>query len=708
MIHYFEEKRTFSLETKNLSYVFGLNDKGVPMHMYFGQKLCYPQELTLQRANDDERFKNAVGQFEYPQEYVTFGKGIYDEESIKLRYFDGVCDVELVYLNHSVCDDTLTVTLIDRAYELEVDLIYRLYTEIDFIERSAIIKNNGKPLTIENAASANFFLPSRVEYEVETFSGSHCREYIKQTNAIPNGKLVFETRRVVSSGPHHVPFFSIHEKEARIDEQNGRVYFGMLKYSGDFKLIFEKNMAQAVKITAGINFYDNEVSLSKGDCFETPSFLFSYTENGYGGMRRSMYELEYNELSSRNITSPFPIICNSWYPCLFDVEETKLLKVIDKANEIGAELFVIDDGWMRGRTSDNGGLGDWDVDFKRFPNGLRYISDYAHKKGMLFGLWAEPEMITEDSELYRKHPEWVLGYKTREPSYSRNQRVLDFSREDVYQYSKDTLDRIIVEYDLDYFKWDMNRYVCEKGAERDFGIKFTKNVMRLYRHLRTTYPSLLIENCAHGGARADFGLFEYCDRINRSDNADPVDVLRLHNSFIDMFPPRYAGGAGNVAQSPYYLNKRITPLKFRAELGMTGSMSIGFDLLKADGATIEEIKKYITYYKTIRPILHNSYLYKLSTPVPSKTYAWEYLSRNGEGAIVFIFGHGLNHGEKTLVIKPVALEPDACYTVRGTVYHGDTLMRTGINISMQGGDYQSEVIEIRKTEEFYGTRSFYD
>ena len=173
-------------------------------------------------------------------------------------------------------------------------------------------------------------------------------------------------------------------------------------------------------------------------------------------MRRSMYELEYNELSSGNITSPFPIICNSWYPCVFDVEETKLLKVIDKVKEIGAELFVIDDGWMRGRTSDNGGLGDWNVDFKRFPNGLRYISDYAHKKGVLFGLWAEPEMITEDSELYRKHPEWVLGYKTREPSYTRNQRVLDFSREDVYQYAKDTLDRIIVEYDLDYLKWDMN------------------------------------------------------------------------------------------------------------------------------------------------------------------------------------------------------------------------------------------------------------
>jgi len=696
MIRYFEATKIFALETESISYVFGLNSKGVPLNIYFGERLRHPEELAVTNYDDNDRYRYHHRPAVYPQEYVTFGMGLYDDDSLKIRHADGVCDTELLYESHIIDRDTLTVVLTDTAYKIKVKLIYTLHTDRNFIERRAEIINEGATATIENVASANVFLPSGKDYAVETLWGCQLKEYRSQTTDIPHGKFVMETRRVITSGPHHVPFFSVYEKNSGITETAGVIFFGMLKYSGDFRISFEKNEAKAVKITAGINFYDNKIELATGESFETPSLLLSYTKDGRGGMRRLIYDLEYKELASNNIRKPFPIIHNSWYPCQFDLGETVVKAAIDKASSIGAELFVIDDGWMKGRTSDEGGLGDWQEDREKFPHGLRYISDYAHEKGMLFGLWVEPEMITEDSELYRAHPDWVLGYETRATTYERNQRVLDMSRDEVYEYAVSTLDRIITDCNLDYLKFDMNRYVCEKGKQSDFGIRLAQNVMRMYRHVRTTYPNLLIENCAHGGARADYGLFKYCDRINRSDNCDPVDVLRMHDSFIDMFPPRYAGGAGNIAPSPHNVNKRTTPLEYRARLGMSGSMSVGINLMRADESTLNELREHIAYYKTLRPLLHNTYIYKLTSPYPEKAFIWEYLSRNGDGAVIFLFAHGLNFGEDITNLKPICLDGNAVYSVNEKHISGDTLMKYGLNIQTPRGDYQSMIIEIKK------------
>ena len=712
MIKYYEKTRNFIIETKSSSYIFGLNDRSVPLHIYYGARLAHPEEMTLKSTNDTERFTSSVKSFEYRQEYVTFGRGIYDEESIKLRYHDGISDTELTYKNHSIVQNELRLTLSDDIYSLDVTLVYRAFDELDMIERYAVITACGETVTIENAASANIFLPSGQNYEVMTFSGSHMREYTPYTNIIPRGKLVFETRRTVSAGPYHVPFFTVTNTSAPCTETYGELYYGMLKYSGNFRNVFEKNQSGTVKITTGINFHDTKIELKNGESFETPTAIFGYSDSGVCGMRRNIYDLEYEKLAMRsNIEKPFPIIYNSWYPYFFGIEEEKLVRLIDKVADLGAELFVIDDGWMQGRTNDRAGLGDWFPDKERFPNGLLPISKKAHDKGLLFGLWVEPEMINESSELYKEHPEWVLCYKTREKSYTRHQLVLNFAREDVYNFAQETVDRLIEENELDYLKWDMNRYIAEKDTLRDFEIKFTQNVMRLYKHIREKYPKLLIENCAHGGARADFGLFEYCDRINRSDNADPVDVLKLHEGFAMMFPPRYAGGAGNIAPSPYNsTNGRVSPLSYRATLGMTGSMSVGFDILKADEKDIEKTREMIKYYKTIRPILHNSYFYPLSSYTQNKTAIWQYTERNGRNAVIFIFAHGLIAGEQIRNIKLRGLIGDMLYDINGKRFSGDTLMKYGFDLMDELkddfpkylaepiGDFYSKIIEVREAK----------
>lgn len=474
---------------------------------------------------------------------------------------------------------------------------------------------------------------------------------------------------------------------------------GMIRHAGNFKIVFEKNHAGTVKITAGINFYDTAAPLKKGEVFSTPSVLFGYFQGGYATMRERLYDLEYDALAPAvNIKKPFPIIYNSWYPYRFDTNEEKLLALVDRAKELGAELLVIDDGWMSERTSDKGGLGDWYADPVRFPSGLSAISRACHEKGLLFGLWVEPEMITADTALYRRHPDWVLRYTTREPSKMRNQMVLNLAREDVYAFAEETMDRLVEEHALDYLKWDMNRYIAETDGTPDFYIRYARNVERLYRHVREKFPTLLIENCAHGGARADMALFPYCDRINRSDNSDPVDVLCLHENFTDLFPPRYAGGAGNVSISPNTTNGRCAPLDYRLALGMTGSMSIGFNILTATEVELVQTKAAITYYKAIRPILHNAYVYKLSSAVECQTVAWQYTARDRRSAVLFLFAHGLHYGEGLTHVRPLGLLADGVYEAEGKWYYGDTLMSYGLAIDRPKGDYYSKIIEIRKVE----------
>lgn len=696
MIKYFSEKQLFVLETQSSTYAFMLNDHNAPMHVYYGAKLISPQDLELTKPDlmDDYRFREYTRLFKYRHEYATYERGVYDEEALKIRFSDGVSDVDLTYDSHKICDNKLLLTLKDEAYSLKVVLTYEVFENFDIIKRYATIVNNGEKLDIEKCLSATFYLPYG-EYISNTFAGNWSKEFSKVSTEIAEGKVVYETRRGVTSGPHFVPFVSITDKKNPATENSGGVYFASLAYSGNFKTTLEKNHAGVVKIAMGINDFDTVISLGKNESFTTPDLYIGYVDGGYNKMSEKLYDLQFDYLCPRgNIDKPFPIIYNSWYPYLFDVNEEKLLALIPKIKEIGAELFVIDDGWFTNRIDDRRALGDWQACKDRFPNGLGIISDKAHEAGLLFGLWVEPEMINEDSELYSLHPDWVLRYETRPMSKMRSQMVLDITKPEVYEFCKNMLDRVITEYKLDYLKWDMNRYIAETGKDSDFFVKYTQALWGLYKHIRYTYPSLLIENCAHGGARSDYGMMPYSDRINRSDNSDPVDVLKLHEGFSTYILPRYAGGAGNVATSPNGQNGRVTPLKFRAHLGMTGSMSVGFDLLTAKKEDIEGIKEYIKYYKTIRPMLHSSYLYRISSALDNGVAIWQYTARDRSKAVVFIFAHGVRWGEGMESIKLVGLKPNSRYEINGKTYNGDTLMKYGYYIRRPSGDYYSEIIEV--------------
>lgn len=254
----------------------------------------------------------------------------------------------------------------------------------------------------------------------------------------------------------------------------------------------------------------------------------------------------------------------------------------------------------------------------KFPNGIREISDAAHRAGMLFGLWFEPEMVTKDSRLFAEHPDWVLSYPTREMTPMRRQYILNLANPKVAEYIWQVADRLISENSLDYLKWDMNRYISESGyvggSEKECDevyVNYTKNLFGIWEKINEKYPHVLLECCAHGGARTDFGMLRYSDRINRSDNSDPVDVVKLHEGYSFLFLPKMAGGAGNIALSPHRLNGRVTPLGYRADLGMTGSMSIGINLLLSDEKELAEIAQRTAAFKKIRSTVQNSYVYRI-------------------------------------------------------------------------------------------------
>ncbi len=368
---------------------------------------------------------------------------------------------------------------------------------------------------------------------------------------------------------------------------------------------------------------------------------------------------------------------------------------------------MIDDGWMPGRINDRAGLGDWTVDARRFPRGLLPVAEACHARGMLFGLWVEPEMANPDSDLYREHPDWILRDPTRESTLCRNQLVLNLARDDVRDWAIDWLDRVVEDYRLDYLKWDMNRYFTEYGwpeapmeDKRSVSVRYIQNLYAIWRHLNEKYPDVLFENCASGGGRADFGMVPYADRINRSDNADPVDVMLLHEGFTTLFIPKTAGGAGNIASSPNGVNGRVTPLSFRVHTGMTGSMSIGINLLQSSAEELAALREATAAFKQVRPDLQDAYVYRIASALEHPYSVLQYVRRDGGAFSVFAFGHGMRHWDKILPrFRMRGLVPDRTYVEdSGLRMSGSALMNLGLSLSLRG-DYDSVFLHFTAAEQ---------
>lgn len=693
-----EKRRLFRLDTANMTYAFAVSAAGLLCHLYFGGRLPGKNDLDADLENLSERrdTEGVSREITVRQEYAAQEPFDFMQDALFPVFFDGTRGTRLRYAGHEIQGDILRVLLRDGYYPLRVTLEYELLEPLCLIRRKAKIETDGtEAIRLERCFSASVELPAD-DYRVTHYSGHWGAEYRRNRRMLGQEKLVLDNSRGLCSAHQHVPFIAL-DADGAATEETGSVYFGALEWSGEMKLTAEQDFFRHVRVTAGVDDRDFEWMVTKDHPFETPGFVIGFTENGFSGMSKALYDWQWELLMPKErAAKPFPVIYNSWYPYEFAVDEGKCVALLPKLAAAGAELFVLDDGWMEGRTNDSRGLGDWYADEKRFPHGLKAVSDACHEQGLLFGLWVEPEMVNLKSCLYAEHPDWVLRDENRPLTTMRRQLPLDLALPEVQRFCIETLDRLIEENELDYLKWDMNRYFSERGTDREMPFLYVRGLYAVWRHIRRKFPRLLLENCASGGGRADFGMLPFSDRINRSDNADPVDVMRLHEGFTTLYPPMLAGGAGNISPCPNGINGREVPFAFRALCGMTGSMSIGIDLLKCPDEEIARIGKAVERYKEYRSDIAQSYVLRLRSAEEGNVTALEYLRRDGETVILFVLGHGLRYGEGNITLRLRGLPENALYRDEdGKTLSGGALTRKGVPIRLRG-DYDGGMLIFRK------------
>lgn len=695
------DMKLFRMVCSEMEYGFWIYSDGQLMNLHWGRPMLADEDYSLLIS---DRMIMTTQPHSYNSGEYRFGAPLdFAVPAIRVRFPDGAETLRLVYQSHEITDDSLTVTIADSFYPLEIKLIYKTFADLPLISRSAVITNScAGEVILRSAMSATVQLPRGVDWRLTHYAGDWAAEYERQQTRLSQGRIVLETSYLTDAVSHIFPFFALDE-EGRSTETDGEVYFGALHYNGDFKIVVESQHTQLMKrtsVTAGVSDFTAEIPLSSGESFETPSLFIGFSGSGFGHMSEILYDWQFDHILPRGkkgdkAHAVRPVIYNTWYPYEFDLNEQKLIDFIPKAKYIGAELLVIDDGWMKGRSHDRRGLGDWFIDEERFPHGLRYISDKTHQAGLMFGIWVEPEMVNPDSDLFRAHPDWVLSEPNRDPTLIRTQLILDMTREDITQWAMNWLDRLITDANLDYLKWDMNREATEIGLdqfERGVAVKYMQNVERIWKHLNEKFPDLLLENCAGGGGRAGYGLLPYADRINRSDNADPIDVMLLHEGYSTFFVPKLAGGAGNVSPSPNHVNHRVVPLEYRVRCGMTGSMSIGINLLQSDQTELDTLRDAVSCFKTIRPALQDAYVYRIGSANEHPYSVLQYTKRDRSQFTLFAFAHGMHQWDKQLPrFRMRGLDPNAVYVSKsGNKLSGAALMNSGIALDMFG-DYYSHI-----------------
>lgn len=711
-IQYYDNKKLFVLKSNDLMYAFEIEKSGYPINIYYGKAILDYQDLPVGEMNFERRGSLITHLNMYRREYPATSDFMYDEGAFSVCYEDGARECILTYRDYVIKDkNNLDLILSDSREKIKVILHYETFDDVNIINRTVTIENIGDDIiTLTKVMSVALYLPDFEKYNLTTLPGRWGSEYQKTRQQLKRGKYVAETRTGYCNA-QIAPYFAL-DKDAK--EDSGKVWFGTLNWCGNHKIVAERTEWGNVSVVAGINDYDFSYSLVSGQSFTTPVFTFGYTEEGFGGASRILHNYQRLYVSPKEYTDKeLPIVYNAYSAFELDINEEKLMALSEKAAKLGIELFVVDDGWY-GESPDNiCDFGDWTPHTEKFPNGLKPLIEKVNSLGMQFGLWIEPEMTSKTSKLYKEHPDWILGceYCEQKPLIG-NRLVLNLAKNEVFEYIKNVLYKLLSENNIAYLKWDSNRpisqqdWVGQKSEDKQkIWYEYFKNVYRLFEFINTKFPNVIIENCASGGGRAELGLARYSSRINRSDNQDPRDVMFLHDGFTYMHRPKHAGGGGHISKSPSGINNRYTPLRYRAHMAMLGSLAVGMDLRTMTEGELNEIKYYIEQYKSIRHITQLGDLYKIMTPENGEYCVYQYVSQDKKESVVFIFGLNISFAKNfpRLLLNgldetkkyEITLLPDAKKerTQEKKYMTGEGLKNVGLHFNLMG-DYDSILLKL--------------
>ncbi|MDQ6421437.1 alpha-galactosidase [Paenibacillus sp. LHD-117] len=700
MIRHDASKNIWVLEGDHISYVLGLSELGTINHIYCGEKLPYLSDYAS--ADRVAAFPYTLGSELSEEEFMGWGKVKFTEPSLKATFHDHVRDVDLAFVDFEISEHTLVLLLRDTHYPLEVKLYYKVIPDCDLIERYCEIVNDGETnITLEQALTGSFYVPREKDYRLTYLAGRWPAETQLDRVMMPDTKLVLESRRGTTS--HFAnPFFML-DQGGKADEHTGEVYYGALAFSGNWKIVFEKDKFNMVKISAGINDFDFCWNLKPDERFCTPKYIVGYVNQGFGQASRNLHDYQRKYvLPEVNRNKLRKVLYNSWDATWFDVNEEQQTKLAEIAAKIGVELFVVDDGWFGARHSDRAGLGDWFINEDKFPNGLQSLIRKVNDLGMEFGLWIEPEGVNPDSELYRAHPQWVYHFETREPTQIRNQLILNLARADVRQYIFDCIDSLLTKHQIAFIKWDMNRNFSEPGfpsappeEQKEIWVRHAWGLYEIVEKLKAKHPTVIFQSCSGGGGRVDMGILQYFDQAWPSDNTDAFDRLRIQEGFSYAYCAKIMEAW--VSDEVNWVNNRKLSLAYRFHSAMTGNLGIGDNLLKWGDEDSREAAKWIQLYKEIRPIIQEGDQYRLLSVRESHLASVMYVSPSREEAVVFAFLHSNSFDNELPRIRLQGLDEQTLYRVddREQALSGKALMTVGIKVELRG-DFQSKIIRIRK------------
>ena len=714
MILYDQQAMTFTLHTQNTTYQMKVDGYQVLLHTYYGPRIrSCDMSYLIEYAdrgfspNPGEAGNRREYSLDYlPQEYAGCGVGDFRLPALELELPSGSHTASLRFAGwekrrgkyalaglpafHAAGEEaeTLVLTLEDAAARVEVELYYGVFEEFDLITRAARVVNRGSGnVVLCRCASLCLDLP-QAELDLITFHGRHTMERCPERTPLRHGVQAAVSTRGASSHQHN-PFVVLCGRDA--NEDAGLCYGAMLLYSGNFEAAVERSQYE------GIHPHHFRWTLAPREDFTAPEAALVCSPCGLAQMSRQYHRAIVDHLRR----DPWgrarkPVLVNNWEATYFGFTAEKLVEIGEEASGLGVELFVMDDGWFGVRDDDNSGLGDWQVNEKKLPGGLGALVPRMEQLGLSFGLWVEPEMVSEDSVLFQEHPDWALRVPGRDPARSRNQLVLDFSRREVRDHVYSQLKAVLSSAPVSYVKWDMNRSLTDVWSaalppqrQGEVYHRFVLGVYDLLERIHQDFPQILVEGCCGGGGRFDGGMLYYTPQIWCSDNTDAIDRLRIQYGTSFCYPVCTMGS--HVSVSPNEQNGRVTPLETRGVVAMSGAFGYEMDLGRCTEEEREIIRRQIETYKARYELLHFGDYYRLTDPFqPGPFTAWEQVSRDRREALVSVVTGPASAGNVFPPLRLKGLDPALQYRVNGGgLYGGDVLMNAGYLLPRFWGDYQS-------------------
>ncbi|ODG93803.1 MULTISPECIES: alpha-galactosidase [Bacillaceae] len=732
-----DEQKKFHLTNGRISYVFYVMKNGHLGSLYFGKAIDIHSNFThIQNDNSSTTYTSyyyadrSISLETIRQEYPVYGTSDYREPALSIRQLNGSHITNFIYQYYTITKgkpilqglpatytendedaETIQIVLEDSTLKAVLVISYTIFKDLSVITRSAYICNQGiEPFYLERFMSTSIDFPDH-DFIMIQLSGAWSRE-----RHIMERQLVMGTQGISSlrgsSSHQHNPFLAFRRKETT--ENHGEVFGFNLVYSSNFIAQAEVDHYDMTRITLGINPFRFTWKLSENEHFQSPEVVMVYSDQGMNGMSQTYHDLYRNNLIRGNWkNNERPILINNWEATYFNFNEKSLLQIAKEAKKLGIELFVLDDGWFGKRNNATSSLGDWYSNTEKFPKGIESFANKIKELGLKFGLWFEPEMVSQNSNLFKNHPDWIIHTPNRQVSLGRHQLVLDFSRKDVVDHIYKKMSDVIKNTNLDYIKWDMNRNITEaysmklaNDQQDEFYHRYILGVYELYERLVSDFPNVLFESCAGGGGRFDPGLLFYAPQAWASDNTDPIERLKIQYGTSLPYPISSIGS--HVSASPNHQTFRNTPLSIRANVAFFGTFGYELNPLILTEKEKSEIKSQIQFYKHHRSLIMKGDFYRLLDPFKENEVAWMVISKNKNEAIIGWYKILASpNPRKYQTLKLTGLNPNKKYLLNTTnlTFYGNELMENGIplplefngpnkKIAKRAGDFQSCIFHL--------------